>query len=42
MLIAGAREINAFGVPEGADCLSLPALRKVGNGHPLTRRPDHL
>jgi predicted glycosyltransferase len=40
MLIAGAREINAFGVPGGADCLSLPALRKEGNGHYRARHLD--
>lgn len=39
LLIAGAREINAFGVPEGADCLSLPALHKGGNGD---YQPRHL
>src|SRR5262249_60765266 len=40
LLIAGAHEINAFGVPEGADCLSLPALRKGGNGHYRARHLD--
>jgi predicted glycosyltransferase len=32
LLIAGAREANAFGLPAGADFLSLPALHKLGNG----------
>jgi predicted glycosyltransferase len=40
LLIAGAREINAFGIPEGADCLSLPALHKCGNGDYLPRHLD--
>jgi predicted glycosyltransferase len=31
LLIAGAREVNAFSPPAGADCLSLPALYKEGN-----------
>jgi predicted glycosyltransferase len=39
LLIAGAREINAFGVPEGADYLSLPALHKSSNGD---YQPRHL
>jgi predicted glycosyltransferase len=39
LLISGAREINAFGVPEGADYLSLPALHKVDNGD---YQPRHL
>jgi predicted glycosyltransferase len=40
LLIAGAREVNAFGVPEGADCLSLPALHKTGNGRYEARHLD--
>jgi predicted glycosyltransferase len=32
LLIAGAREANAFSLPAGADFLSLPALQKQGNG----------
>jgi predicted glycosyltransferase len=36
LLIAGAREVNAFAVPRGADCLTLPALHKAADGryHP--------
>ena len=36
LLIAGAREVSAYGVPAGVDYLSLPAIRKEGNGryHP--------
>jgi len=33
LLIAGAHELNAFGVPPGVDCLTLPSLRKEGNGN---------
>src|SRR5215831_4362720 len=40
LLIAGAREVNAFGVPPGVDCLSLPALRKEGNGQYQARHLD--
>jgi predicted glycosyltransferase len=40
LLIAGAREINAFGVPAGVDCLSLPALQKQGNGQYQARHLD--
>jgi predicted glycosyltransferase len=32
LLIAGAREANAFGLPAGADFLSLPALHKQADG----------
>jgi predicted glycosyltransferase len=39
LLIAGAREINMFGVPAGVDFLSLPALHKHCNGH---YQPRHL
>jgi predicted glycosyltransferase len=36
LMIAGAGEATAFGLPEGVDCLTLPALRKDGRGayHP--------
>lgn len=36
LMIAGAREVNAFDLPPGADCLTLPALRKSEDGqyHP--------
>jgi predicted glycosyltransferase len=36
LLVAGAREVNAFAVPPGADCLTLPALHKAPDGryHP--------
>jgi predicted glycosyltransferase len=40
LLIAGAHEANAFGVPTGVDCLTLPSLRKEGNGHYQARRLD--
>ncbi len=32
LLIAGAREASAFGLPRGVDCLTLPSLRKDENG----------
>lgn len=32
LMIAGAREANAFPMPPGVDCLTLPALRKNGHG----------
>ena len=36
LVIAGAGEATAFGLPDGVDCLTLPALRKDGQGgyHP--------
>jgi predicted glycosyltransferase len=37
LLIAGAREVNAFGLPPGVDCLSLPALLKNGDGQYQSR-----
>jgi predicted glycosyltransferase len=37
LLIAGAREASTFVMPPGVDCLTLPALRKVGNGHYQSR-----
>jgi predicted glycosyltransferase len=40
LLITGAREVNAFDVPPGVDCLSLPALRKEGNGQYQARHLD--
>ncbi len=40
LLIAGAREIHAFGIPDGADYLSLPALHKAGNGDYQSRHLD--
>jgi predicted glycosyltransferase len=40
LLIAGARQINAYGVPPGVDCLSLPALRKEANGCYQSRHLD--
>jgi predicted glycosyltransferase len=40
LLISGAHELNAFGVPPGVDCLTLPCLRKEGNGHYQARRLD--
>jgi predicted glycosyltransferase len=32
LLISGARELNAFAVPPGVDCVTLPALRKRADG----------
>jgi predicted glycosyltransferase len=40
LLIAGAREVNAFDIPPGVDCLSLPALRKESNGEYQARHLD--
>jgi predicted glycosyltransferase len=40
LLIAGAREVNAFGVPTGVDCLSLPSLYKQENGQYQARHLD--
>lgn len=37
LLIAGAREASTFAMPPGVDCLTLPALRKVANGHYQSR-----
>ncbi len=37
LLIAGAREVNAFGLPPGVDCLTLPALLKNGEGQYQSR-----
>ena len=33
LMIAGAGEATAFGLPQGVDCLTLPALRKDERGH---------
>lgn len=33
LMIAGAFAANVFTVPAGIDCLTLPALHKIGNGH---------
>jgi predicted glycosyltransferase len=40
LLIAGAREVNAFGVPTRVDFLSLPSLYKQGNGQYQARHLD--
>jgi predicted glycosyltransferase len=32
LLIGGARELGALSIPEGIDCLTLPALHKQGDG----------
>jgi predicted glycosyltransferase len=32
LLLAGARELTAFDLPPGVDCLTLPALGKAGDG----------
>lgn len=38
LLIAGACEAGAFVMPPGVDCLTLPSLRKDGEGNYTTRR----
>jgi predicted glycosyltransferase len=38
LLITGGREVCAFGVPAGTDCLTLPALAKNDNGQYQARR----
>ncbi|MFQ5559525.1 MAG: glycosyltransferase family protein [Nitrospinota bacterium] len=38
LLISGAREATNFSLPEGADCITLPALVKNGNGNYGSRR----
>jgi predicted glycosyltransferase len=40
LLIAGAREVNAYGLPTGVDCISLPAIRKEGNEQYHARHLD--
>lgn len=40
LLVAGARRATAFSLPRGADCLTLPALRKEGDGTYRSRRLD--
>jgi predicted glycosyltransferase len=40
LLIAGGREMCAFGLPAGTDCLTLPALDKENNGQYRARRWD--
>ena len=40
LLIAGAREASAFGLPAGADCLTLPCLAKDEGGRYHSRRLD--
>src|SRR5262249_57657229 len=40
LLIGGAREVNAYGAPAGLDYLSLPAIRKEGNGRYHSRHLD--
>jgi predicted glycosyltransferase len=37
LLIAGARQANAFTLPEGIDCVTLPALHKIGDGQYRSR-----
>ncbi len=37
LLIAGAREASLFSLPPGVDVLTLPALRKEGAGHYVSR-----
>lgn len=38
LLVAGAREASALAMPSGMDCLTLPALRKQGEGQYQARR----
>ncbi len=40
LLITGGREVCAFGLPAGTDCLTLPALAKEENGQYRARRWD--
>lgn len=40
MLIAGARQANAFTMPQGVDCLTLPAIQKDGHGQYRPRSLD--
>ncbi|HUE76253.1 MAG TPA: glycosyltransferase [Chloroflexota bacterium] len=40
LLVAGAREVGAFPMPSGVDCLSLPALRKDVQGQYHARSLD--
>lgn len=40
LLITGGREVCAFGLPAGTDCLTLPALTKEENGQYRARRWD--
>jgi predicted glycosyltransferase len=40
LLVAGARRATAFPLPPGADCLTLPALRKEKDGTYRARRLD--
>ena len=38
LLISGARELNAFPLPPGVDCVTLPGFRKVWRKHYVPRR----
>jgi len=40
LLITGGREVCAFGMPAGTDCLTLPSLAKEDNGQYRARRWD--
>lgn len=40
LLVAGAPESTAFSIPQGADCLALPALWKASDGRYRARRLD--
>src|SRR5262249_24819368 len=40
LLVSGGREVCAFGLPAGTDCLTLPALAKEENGQYRARRWD--
>jgi predicted glycosyltransferase len=40
LLVSGGREVCAFGLPAGTDCLTLPALTKEENGQYRARRWD--
>ncbi|HYO49786.1 MAG TPA: glycosyltransferase [Chloroflexia bacterium] len=40
LMLAGAGEAGTFGMPPGVDCVTLPALRKGGNGSYRSRSLD--
>ncbi|HEX9990138.1 MAG TPA: glycosyltransferase [Chloroflexia bacterium] len=40
LMLAGAGEAGTFGMPPGVDCVTLPALRKDGNGSYRSRSLD--
>ncbi len=40
LMVAGAYAANVFAMPTGVDCLTLPALHKIGNGRYKSRSLD--